>query len=119
MAEEEILCQLLKEPSHLEDLRLLPQQFSAPVLGKTLQLLQQHHAEGRPVLLSSLEGELSPEEMKHLTQVVRKRDRLVSDRALQDCAAIVREEYERSLRSGDDALRALQARMKEKKGSGG
>jgi len=119
MAEEEILRQLLKEPGYLEDLRLLPQQFSSPVLGKTLQLLLQHHAEGRPVQLSSLEGELTPEEMKHLTLVVRKRDQLVSDRALQDCAAIVREEYERSLRTGDDALRAMQARLKDKKGYGG
>jgi len=119
MAEEEILRQLLKEPDHLEDLKLLPQQFSCEVLGKAYSLLRQHHAQGRPVQLSSLEGELTPEEMKHLSMVARKRDQLVSDRALLDCAAIVREEYERSVRTGDDALLAMQARMKEKKGYGG
>jgi DNA primase len=119
MAEEEILRQVLKEPQTMDSLRLLPQQFSSPLLGRAFSLLLDQHRQGRPVLLSSLESELSPEEMKHLTHVVRKQDQLVSDRAVSDCAAIVREEYERSLRTGDDALRAMQARLKEKKGYGG
>ena len=119
MAEEEILRQILKEPDSMDSLRLLPQQFSSPLLGRAFSALQEQHKQGRPVLLSSLENEMTPEEMKHLTRVVRKQDQLVSDRVLADCAAIVREEYERSLRTGEDALMAMQARLKEKKGYGG
>ena len=103
----------------MDGLRILPQQFSSSLLGKVFSLLLDQHRHGQPILLSSLESQLSMEEMKHLTHVVRKQDQLVSDRVLSDCAAIVREEYERSLRSGDDALLAMQARLKEKKGYGG
>lgn len=119
MAEEQLLRQMLKEPSHLETLGLLPQQFSSPLLGKAYGILKDCHEQGRPVMLSSLEGQITPEEMKHLSRVVRKKDELVSERALADCAAIIREEYERSLRTGDDALMAMQARLREKKGYGG
>ena len=119
MAEEEIIRQVLKEPALLDSLRILPQQFSAPVLGKVYGMLLQHHREGRPTLLASLEDALTPEEMKHMTRVVRKKDELISDRVLSDCTAIVREEYERSLRTGEDALLAMQARLKGKKGYGG
>ncbi len=119
MAEEQLLRQLLKEPAHLETLRLLPQQFSSPLLGKAYGVLQSCHEQGRPVSLAALEGQVSPEEMKHLSRVVQKQDELVSDRALTDCAAIIREEYERSLRTGEDALKAMQTRLREKKGYGG
>ncbi len=119
MAEEQLLRQMLKEPAHLESLGLLPQQFSSELLGKAYGILKSCHEQGRPVMLSSLEGQITPEEMKHLSRVVRKKDELVSERALADCAAIVREEYERSLRTGDDALMAMQARLREKKGYGG
>ena len=119
MAEEEILRQVLKEPQLFDTLRVLPQQFSAPVLGKAYGLLLQNHRAGRPVLLSALEGDMTAEEMKHLSHVVRKRDDLVSDKALADCVDILREEYERGVRTGDEALLAMQARLKEKKGYGG
>lgn len=119
MAEEELLRQVLKEPESLAEVKLLPEQFSAPVLGKAFGLLRQCQLEGRPVTLASLSQELTAEEMNHLTQVVRKKDDLVSEQALQDCAAIVRDSYERRIRSGADALRAAQARAQKKKGYGG
>ena len=119
MAEEQLLRHVLKEPAYLETLGLMPQQFSSALLGKAYGILKDCHEHGRPVLLASLEGQVTPEEMKHLSRVVRKKDELVSERALADCVAKIREGYERSLRTGDDALMAMQARLREKKGYGG
>lgn len=116
-AEEAILRQILKEPEALEDVKLLPEQFSAPVLGRAFGLLKRRYQEGLPVTLQALEPEMTPEEMNHLTGVVSQRDELVSEQALRDCVAVVRDCYEKTARAGDkmDAMRALQERMKEKK----
>ena len=120
-AEEQILVQVLKEPACLQDLRILPQQFSSAVLGKAYGIFRQCRDAGRPVQLSVLESELSPEEMRHVTQMVRERDQLVSDQVLRDCVAIVLEEYEKQVRTGDaaDALRAIQAQKLKQKTYGG
>ena len=120
-AEEQILVQVLKEPNCLQDLRLLPQQFSSAVLGKAYGILRQSWQDGRSVQLSVLEPELTLEEMQHMTQVVREKDQLVSETVLRDCARIVLEEYEKQVRTGDDAdaLRAMQAKKLKNKGYGG
>lgn len=120
-AEECILRQILKEPEAMEDLKLLPEQFSAPVLGKAYGILKRCYEEGRPVTLRSLEQDLTPEEMNHLTKVVAERDELVSEQALQDCVAVVRDCYEKTALAGDkiEAMRAMQKSMIKKKGTGG
>ena len=119
MAEEQLLAQILKEPTLLPAVKLLPEQFSSPLLGRAFALLRQCQLEGRPVSLPALEGDFTPEEMNHLSSVVRRRDTLVSEQAMADCAEVIRNEYERTVRTGDDALRAMQQKLRTKKGYGG
>ena len=123
MAEELLLAQILKEPGLLPEVQLPPETFSSPLLGKAYGLAARLAEESRPVSLASMSGEFTPEEMNHLTMVVRNRDQLVSDTVVRDCAKRIREEYEKKLRTsagtGEDALLARQAQLKAKKGYGG
>lgn len=119
MAEEQLLAQVLKDPVLLPEVKLLPEQFSSPLLGRAFALLLQCQQEGRPVSLTSLEGDFTPEEMNHLSSVARRRDALVSEQAISDCCNVIREAYGRSLHTGEDALRAMQQQFQHKKGYGG
>ncbi len=118
-AEEQLLTQILKEPGILPEINLLPEQFSSPLLGKAFGLLRQCRFDGRPIALSTLQGEFTPEEMSHLTALTEQYRDLVSDQVVQDCAAVVRAEYEKTLRTGEDALMAAHARLRDKKKYGG
>ncbi len=118
-AEEQLLTQILKEPGILAEINLLPEQFSSPLLGKAFGLLRQCRFDGRPISLSTLQGEFAPEEMSHLTALTEQYRDLVSDQVVQDCAAVVRAEYEKTLRTGEDALMAAHARLRDKKKYGG
>ena len=118
-AEEQLLSQILLDPTLLPQIKLLPEQFSSPLLGKAFRLLLDCHHQQRPVSLSSLQSEFSAEEMSHLTALTERYKDLSSDQVAQDCAQVIRNEYEKSLRTGEDALAAMQARLREKKGYGG
>ncbi|MBP3633587.1 MAG: DNA primase [Oscillospiraceae bacterium] len=118
-AEEMLLAQLLKDPTLLPTVNLLPQQFSSPLLGKVFGLMLQLQERGRAIALGALSGDLTAEEMNHLTAVSRKKDVLVSETAIRDCAGKIRDEYEKSLGTDEAALLARQARLKAKKGYGG
>ena len=119
MAEEQLLAQVLKDPVLLPEVKLLPEQFSSPLLGRAFSLLLRCQQEGRPVSLASLEGDFTPEEMNHLSSVARRRDALISEQAISDCCNVIREAYGRSVRTGEDALRAMQQQFQHKKGYGG
>ncbi len=118
-AEEQLLTQLLTDPSLFSELKLLPEQFSSPLLGRAYRLLQDCWKQQRHVDLAALQGECSPEEMSHLTALTEKYKNLASDQVAQDCARVIRTEYEKSLRTGEDALMAMHARLQEKKRYGG
>ena len=118
-AEEQLLTQVLKDPSLFPTLRVLPEQFSSPVLGKAFRLLQSLWQQQRPVSLASLQEDFSAGEMSHLTSLPERYRDLVSDQVAQDCAGIIREEYEKTLQTGEDALAAMHARLKDKKRYGG
>ena len=118
-AEEQLLDQLLKEPNLLPSVQLLPEQFSSPLLGKAFQLLRQCMEQGRPVSLASLEGDFTPEEMSHLSSLSGRYQDLVSDQVVKDCTEVIRTEYEKTLRTGEDALMAMRSRFQDKKGYGG
>ena len=118
-AEEQVLIQVIKEPGNLDKLNLLPQQFSSEVLGRAFGLLRQQFREGRPVGLSGLEGEFTQEEMRLLTRIMGSDQTLVSDTALSDCVSVIREEYQKSLQKGEDALQNWQNRFKNKQRYGG
>ena len=100
-------------------MQLLPEQFSSPLLGRAFGLLRQCMFDGRPISLATLQGEFTPEEMSHLSSLTGQYRDLVSDQVVQDCAAVVRNEYEKSLRTGEDALMAAHARLRDKKRYGG
>jgi len=119
MAEEVLLTMVLKEPALLDQAKVLPEQFTSPLLGKAYGLVRQMAHEHRTVTLASMSGEFTSAEMNHLTRVIRDRDQLVSDTVVRDCAEKIREAYEKKLRTGTDALLARQAQLKAKKGYGG
>lgn len=120
MAEEGLLRMVLKEPSLLSrPERPLPEQFSAPVLRRVYEALLGRSEQHLTVSLPVLEGELTAEEMTHMTAVVQKADEPVSEEAFSDFCRIIREEYRRTHLSGTDDLLAIRDRLKEKKGYGG
>lgn len=123
VAEEILLAQVLKEPGLLSEVRLPEEAFSSPLLGKAFGLVRQQVEDCRPVTLASLSGSFTPEEMNHLTMVVKNRDQLVSDTVVRDCAARIRDEYEKHLRTGSKTdsqdLLARWSRLREKNGLGG
>ena len=117
-AEELLFAQLYKSPEHLQDLKLLPQQFSSPLLGKAFRMLQQQES-GQQPSLSAMAEELTAEEMSHLSRVLSDNDLLVSEETMQECAGVIRSEYQKSLLSGEDAVRNWKEQFKNKQRYGG
>ena len=111
----------MKDPTLLPTVKLMPQQFSSPLLGKLFGLMLQLQEDGRPISLSSVEGEFSAEEMNRLVTVLNRNDTLVSEKAIRDCSAKILEYYQKTLYHGDsrEALKARQEQLRNKKSYGG
>ena len=117
-AEEGVLRLLLLDPSlHRELTHLRPEEFSSPLLGKAYALLLRRAEEGLSTQLSLLAGELTGEEMDHLTQVASSPESMANSRqSLADYIAVIRAEaIKRSGGSGNDLLLAAQRSNLEKK----
>ena len=117
-AEEGVLRLLLLDPSlHRELTQLRPEEFSSPLLGKAYALLLRRAEEGLSTQLSLLAGELTGEEMDHLTQVASSPESMANSRqSLADYIAVIRAEaIKRSGASGNDLLLAAQRSNLEKK----
>ena len=116
-AEEGVLRLLLLEPSLFPSVeRLEPEQFSAPVLAKIYGLLRQRHREGRNVQLASLAGELTPDEMSRLVEIMEQPERLSSSgQALRDYIEIIETEALKRGGSAEDPLLAAREKFREKK----
>ena len=117
-AEEGVLRLLLIDPSlHRELTQLRPEEFSSPLLGKAYALLLRRAEEGLSTQLSLLAGELTSEEMDHLTQVASAPESMANSRqSLADYIAVIRAEaIKRSGASGNDLLLAAQRSNLEKK----
>jgi len=117
-AEEGVLRLLLIDPSlHRELTQLRPEEFSSPLLGKAYALLLRRAEEGLSTQLSLLAGELTGEEMDHLTQVASSPESMANSRqSLADYIAVIRAEaIKRSGASGNDLLLAAQRSNLEKK----
>ncbi|MDR0890269.1 MAG: DNA primase [Oscillospiraceae bacterium] len=120
VAEENLLRMLLREPALFDQCGKLDEtQFSVPTFGKVFARLFERWRSGLSVLAASLEGELSPPEMAHLTAVLQKAEQPLSEDAFRDCLRIIEEEYRRSQVSDEDSLLAMQQSLKKKKGYGG
>ena len=117
-AEEGVLRLLLLDPSlHRELTQLRPEEFSSPLLGKAYALLLRRAEESLSTQLSLLAGELTGEEMDHLTQVASSPESMANSRqSLADYIAVIRAEaIKRSGASGNDLLLAAQRSNLEKK----
>lgn len=120
VAEEKLLAMLLKEPALFERCGgLTGGQFSSELLGRTYEMLKQRRASDLQVSLAGLGEALSEEELSHLSGVADRHDELVSDRAMDDCLRIIREEYEKTHIAAPTDLLEMRRRLQEKKAYGG
>lgn len=118
MAEEGLLQMLMKAPELFEKTGTLTENdFSAPVLGKAYRILKEYYSSYGTVSATSLESELSSDEMSHISAILQKKDLIVSEKAFSDYLKIIREEAEK--RNGGADLLAMRERMKDKKSYGG
>ncbi len=122
LAEEGVIRLLLLDDSLFGDTPPVPaESFSSPLLGRVYASLWESHMGGRPLSISSLSGELTGEEMSHLTGVVQKPESPAGgERALADYCRVIREEAQkRTAGAGTDPLAAAAEKYKNKKGYGG
>lgn len=119
MAEEALLRLLVREPQFFSHVRLSPEEFSSGLLGRAYALLRSRYESGQSVNFSVTDESFSASEMAHLSYLLQKEERQISEDALRDYVAVISQEYARTHQNGDDALLAMAARMKEKKGYGG
>ncbi|MBQ2997324.1 MAG: DNA primase [Oscillibacter sp.] len=118
-AEEGLLRLLLLDES-LFDTQAPPreEEFSSPLLGRAFALLWQAHLEGHAVSLHLLSGELTSEEMSHITFVSQQPESVRNaPKALSDYIKIIRNEANK--RAGDDTDPLLAATEKYKNKLGG
>lgn len=120
MAEEGVVRMLQREP-HLfaRAQELTAEQFSVEMFGKVFEAWRERWQEDLEVSPACLTAMLSPAEMSHLTAVLQKQDAPLSDEAFDDCVRIIAEEHRRAQVSDAGDLKALQERLRRKKGYGG
>ena len=122
LAEEGVIRLLLLDDSLFGDTPPVPAaSFSSPLLGRVYASLWESHMAGRPLSISSLSGELTGEEMSHLTGVVQKPESPAGgERALADYCRVIREEAQKRTAGAEtDPLAAAAEKYKNKKGYGG
>lgn len=116
MAEETLLAMVMTQPALFDQTDMLEEEmFSAPVLGKAFAQLRSRFREGLEVTPSVL-TDFSPEEMSHIVGVLQRRQGIVNEDALRDCIRTVYAEHQAGQVHSDDDLRALQNKLKERKG---
>lgn len=122
MAEEGILRLLLLDDSLFPaEPPLREDEFSSPLLGKVFKLLWGQKAQQSTPKLTSLAGELSGEEMSHVTNLCQKPESVANGRqALADYIAVIRHEAEKRAGAGTvDPLLAVTEKFKDQKKSNG
>ena len=116
MAEETVIAQGLREPGLLDKAAgLTENMFSSPLLGKVYGQMLSLHRQGTTLSLGVL-TDLSQEETAHVAGVLQRLEGPVNEKAFLDCVRTVRAEYQTANVSSEDDLRALQNRLKERKG---
>ncbi len=122
LAEEGVIRLLLLDDGLFGPEPPIPaEEFSSPLLGRVYASLWESHMAGRPMTVASLSGELTGDEMSHLTAVVQKPEsRTGAERALEDYCRVIHEEAQkRAAGAGTDPLAAAAEKYKNKKGYGG
>lgn len=120
-AEEGVLRLMLLEPELIREVPdLRAEQFSSPLLGKVYTLLRRRLEAGHSVQLSTLAGELEPQEMSHLAAILEQPESLANSRqALHDYIAILETEAAKRGDGEVDPLLAAREKFREKKSYGG
>lgn len=115
-AEEGVLrLLLLDETLFPEQSPLEREDFSSPILGKVYALLWQRRLEGHSLSLASLSGDLSPDEMNHITFICQKPESAENrTQALRDYISVIREESAKRSAETDPLLAAIQKYKKLK-----
>ena len=121
MAEEGVLRLLLLDDSLFSSVPPLQESdFSSPLLGRVFARLWQMRPCEQSRALAVLGGELTGEEMNHLTAILQKPESMPNaPQALADYIRIIREEKQRREGTGQDLLALARDTYKEKKGYGG
>lgn len=120
MAEESLLRMLLTEPALFSQTgELDAQHFSVPMFGRAFEALRRRWSEELSVNASGLSEVLNQSEMAHFTAVLQKQEGPISHDAFQDCIRVICTEYQQSQVLGAEDLRAIQERLRKKKGYGG
>ena len=120
MAEEGVVRMLQREPHLFARAQALSaEQFSVEMFGKVFEAWRERWQEDLGVSPACLTAMLSAAEMSHLTAVLQKQDAPLSDEAFDDCVRIITEEHRRAQVSDAGDLKALQERLRRKKGYGG
>ena len=120
IAEEGLIRMLFREPALFDKTEeLTMEQFSVPMFGRVFDALRQRWQRDLSVSPSALAELLTPAEMSHLTSVLQKQDAPLSDHAFEDCLRVIWEEYRKANVSDTDDLRAMQERLRKRKGYGG
>ena len=116
MAEETVIALALRVPALLDQTgELTGDVFSSPLLGRVYDQLATRHAQGLEVSLAGL-GDFTSEEMSHVAGILHRQQGPVSEQALRDCVNTILAEHRKSRVESADDLRALQERMKQRKG---
>ena len=121
-AEEGVLRLLVLDPDlFFKAPPLREEQFSSPLLGRVFSLLWQTRQAGHSVSLAPLAGELSPEEMNHITAICQQPESPANrHQALADYIRIIQTEFQKRAQGGSvDPLLAATEKIKDKKGTGG
>lgn len=119
-AEEELLGQLLLEPTLLDSAGgLTGAEFSVPFLGRAYDALAARAAAGLQVSVAVLE-DFTPEEIARLSAISQGSDRVAGEKAFTDCVRVIREEHNKASQSNTaQELMEMSKKMKAKKGYGG
>ncbi len=119
MAEEGVIRLLYLDPSLFGDVPpLAAEDFSSPMLGRIFAAMwQRRHDRGG---VSALTGELTGDEMSHLTTLLQKPESTANaSQALADYIRVIREEQAKRDGSGVDPLLLAMETFKDKKRYGG
>lgn len=118
MAEEGLLRLLLLDDGLFPpEPPLKEEDFSSPLLGRVFTLLWQARTAGRGVSLPVLAGELSPEEMNHVTAVCQRPESVRNgQQALADYIRVIQTEARKRSGGQADPLLAAAEKYKDKKG---
>ncbi len=118
MAEEGVIRLLYLDSGLFAGVRLSPEDFSSPLLGRFYATLKEKAEAHLPLSMASLAASFTAEEIDHLTSILQKPEVLSNgQKALGDYINIIKTEKQNS--SAEDDLRAFAEQMRNRKGYGG